>query len=96
MSLLNQLLRDEQGFVVSAELVLIATVLVIALIVCLSQVASAVNNELNDVGNAFAHTNQSYRYSGMSNGTGGSPGSSNSDSPSNSNIVPTGPVNEGY
>lgn len=96
MSLLIALLRDEKGFVISAELVMIATVLVIALVVGLTEVAAAVNNELNDVGNAFAHTNQSFRYSGMSNGSGGTPGSGNSDSPSNSNIVPTGPVGESY
>ncbi|MEZ6068476.1 MAG: hypothetical protein R3B90_22805 [Planctomycetaceae bacterium] len=64
--MLRALLSDEQGFVVSAELVLIATLLVIGLIVGLSEVQHAINAELNDVGDAIGKLNQSYRYSGFS------------------------------
>ncbi|MCA8992034.1 MAG: hypothetical protein KDA88_08645 [Planctomycetaceae bacterium] len=63
--MLNQLLNDEAGFVVSAELVLVATILVIGLIVGLSEVQHAVNSELNDVGEAIGQLNQSYSYSGF-------------------------------
>jgi hypothetical protein len=65
-----QLYRDEAGFVVSAELVLIATMLVIGLIVGLSEVAHGVNNELNDVGDSFGSVNQSFRYSGFQSNRG--------------------------
>jgi len=64
--MLKQLWSDEAGFVVSAELVLIATLLVLGMIVGLSEVQHAVVAELNDVGDAFGSLNQSYMYSGFS------------------------------
>ena len=63
--MLKQLLNDEAGFIVSAELVMIATILVIGLVVGLSEVAHAVNEELNDVGEAIGCLNQSYGYTGF-------------------------------
>lgn len=64
--MLKKLLNDEAGFIVSAELVLIATLLVIGLIVGLSEVQHAVVQELNDVGDAIGNINQSYYYTGFS------------------------------
>ena len=58
---LNQLIHDEAGFIVSAELVLISTITVLGLVVGLSEVALNVNNELEDVGAAFASIQQSYQ-----------------------------------
>ncbi len=63
--MLRQLLQDEAGFIVSAELVLIATILVIGLVVGLSEVQHAVNSELNDVAEAIGCLNQSYSFSGF-------------------------------
>lgn len=63
---LRALWRDEAGFIVSAELVLIATLLVIGLVVGLSEVQHAVVSELNDVGDAIGSLNQSYCFSGLS------------------------------
>ena len=63
---LNQLMQDEAGFIVSAELVLVATILVIGLIVGLSEIQYAVVQELNDVADAIGSANQSYRYTGFS------------------------------
>ncbi len=57
---------DESGFIISAELVLVATILVIGLIVGLSEVQHAVTAELNDVADAIGSVNQSYSYSGFS------------------------------
>ncbi len=62
----TQLFHDEAGFIVSAELVLIATLLVIGMIVGLCEVQHAVVAELNDVGDAIGQVNQSYCYSGFS------------------------------
>lgn len=73
------LLKDEAGFVVSAELVLIATITVIGLVVGLTEVASAVNQELEDVGAAIGSLNQSYYYSGFSGCKGRAFGSSFKD-----------------
>lgn len=61
----QSLWRDESGFIISAELVLIATILVIGLIVGMSEVQHAVVAELNDVADAIGSANQSYSYSGF-------------------------------
>lgn len=58
--------KDEAGFIVSAELVLIATIAVLGMLVGLSEVAWGVNEELEDVGAAYGSINQSFRYSGVS------------------------------
>jgi len=79
MHLCSQLLNDEAGFIASAELILIATIVVISMVVGLSEVSFAINSELNDVASAFGSVNQSYRYSG----TNGQPGQSNGSSFSN-------------
>ncbi len=64
--MLRALLNDEAGFIVSAELVLIATLLVIGMIVGLSQIQHAVVQELNDVAGAIGSLNQSYSFTGFS------------------------------
>jgi Flp pilus assembly pilin Flp len=61
----NALLNDESGFVISAELVLVLTIGVLAMIVGLSEVAVAINTELNDISNSFGKLDQSYMYSGF-------------------------------
>ena len=64
--MLKQLWNDEFAVVVSAELVLILTILVIGLIVGLAEVQYAVVTELTDVSDAIGHINQSYFYTGFS------------------------------
>lgn len=66
LRLFTSLYRDDAGFIVSAELVLIATILVIGLVVGLSTVSSGINGELQDVGSAFSSVNQGYSFSGYS------------------------------
>lgn len=63
-ALLNNLKNDEAGFIVSAELVLVATIAVLGMIVGLSELAWNVNEELEDVGSAFNHIKQSYVLTG--------------------------------
>jgi hypothetical protein len=62
--MLRKLWNDEAGFLVSAELVLVATILVIGLIVGLIEVQASVLHELNDVGEAIGSINQSYSFPG--------------------------------
>lgn len=69
--MLRALWNDECGVVISAELVLVLTVTVIAVIVGLSEVAVAVNTELNDVSNAIGALDQSYFYTGFLACSGG-------------------------
>ena len=63
--MLHQLFNDESGLIISAELVLVLTIGVLATIVGIAEVAVAINTELNDVSNAIGALNQSYAYSGF-------------------------------
>ena len=59
-SLFSAFWKEESGFIVSAELVLVATICTIALVVGLTQVSMSINNELHDLASAFNGINQSY------------------------------------
>jgi Flp pilus assembly pilin Flp len=61
-----RLWRDDAGFVVSTELVLIATIVVIGLIAGLTTVRDAVVTELADVADAISEVDQSYSYGAVS------------------------------
>ena len=70
--MLMNLLNDEAGVIISAELILVLTIGVLAMIVGLTEVTVAVNTELNDISNAIGALNQSYSVTGFcatSNGT---------------------------
>lgn len=58
--------REEHGAIVSAEIMLVATILVIGVIVGLSALRDSVVTELADVAQAIANVSQSYSYSGVS------------------------------
>lgn len=80
-TILAKLTRDEAGFIVSAELVLVATIAILAMIVGLSEVAVNINNELEDIGSAFGNLNQSYQVHGTNGHKGSASGSSFYDVP---------------
>ena len=61
----NQFWNDENGFVLSAELVIILTVAVLGVIVGLSYVQTAVVSEFTDVAGAINSLNQNYAYTGF-------------------------------
>ncbi len=63
-NLARQLVRDDAGFVVSAELVLVATICVLGLVVGLSELSIGINEELEDLGAAVGSANQSYTWQG--------------------------------
>ena len=63
--MLKKLWNDEAGLIVSAELALVLTIGVLAMVVGLSEVAIAVNTELNDISNAFGGLSQSFAYAGF-------------------------------
>ncbi|MGC3971055.1 MAG: hypothetical protein QM775_28075 [Pirellulales bacterium] len=58
--------NEEAGAVVSAEIMLAATILVLGVIVGVKSVRDSVVTELADVGQALANINQSYCFSGTS------------------------------
>ena len=75
MNIAHALYHDEAGFIVSAELVLVATICVVGLVVGLSEVAWGVNEELEDVGAAVGSLNQSFAYRGAAGCKGAVAGS---------------------
>jgi Flp pilus assembly pilin Flp len=62
---LRALWADERGFLVSAELILVATLLVIGLIAGLSCLQGVIIGEFQDLAFAFASLNQSFRFPGF-------------------------------
>ncbi len=59
LKLFQNLYHDEAGFIVSAELILISTIVVLGSVVGLSEVSHSINQELEDVGSALGSVNQS-------------------------------------
>lgn len=65
-TLLRRLWNDQSGAIVSAEIVLIASILILGVIVGLKSLRDSVVTELADVAQAFANLNQSFSFSGVS------------------------------
>lgn len=96
-TLFAKLYADEQGFIVSGELVLVSTIAVLGLVVGLSEVAGNINHELEDIGSAFGSMNQTYQTSGACGHKGSSKGSQYQDKADfcdGADIKCTGPSNE--
>lgn len=64
-TLLRQLWIDEHGFLVSAEMVVIATLVVLGLIAGMSGLQTALIGEYKDLGFAFRSLDQSYFFRGF-------------------------------
>src|SRR5438477_1203531 len=64
-SVLNRLISEQDGAIISAELMLITTILVIGVIVGLKSVRDSVVSELADVAQAFGNMDQSFSFSGI-------------------------------
>lgn len=75
MSLFARFMKEEAGFVVSSELVLIATIVVIGLIAGLTTLRDQVLQEIADVADAISEIDQSYSYTGVTSHTGSTAGS---------------------
>lgn len=65
-ALLLRLWNDQSGAIVSAEIMLIASILVIGVIVGLKSLRDSIVTELADVAQAIANVNQSFSFSGVS------------------------------
>lgn len=64
MRVLRALWADEAGFVISTELVLVATILVLSMVVGMKKISSQVLLEMSDIGNAIGFLNQGYSFAG--------------------------------
>ncbi|MBI3866526.1 MAG: hypothetical protein HY290_31985 [Planctomycetia bacterium] len=63
--MLRKFWNEETGFIISTELVLVATMVVIGLIAGLVEVSFSVVGELNDIGEAIGSLNQSFSFTGF-------------------------------
>jgi hypothetical protein len=64
--MLRRLWNEETGAIISAEIMLVATILVLGVIVGLKSVRDSVVTELADVAQALANVSQSYSFSAVS------------------------------
>ena len=64
MNLIQEILRDESGFILSAEAVTVGTVGVLGAIVGLNAVGTAVDGEMKEMAAAIRSLDQSYGYVG--------------------------------
>jgi Flp pilus assembly pilin Flp len=74
-TMIRKLWKNEDGFVISIELILVATILVIGLAAGLGQLRDSVVAELADLGNAIGALDQSYGIGAVQNQAGTSDGS---------------------
>lgn len=79
--MLRKLWNDEGGAILSAEIVLIATILVIGVVTGLTSVRDAVVTELADVGAAIGSVDQSYVWHGVTAHSAATAGSEYVDQP---------------
>ena len=61
---MQKMFNDEAGFVISAELVLVLTIAVLAMVVGLASVRDSVLNEMVDLSHAFGAIDQSFSFTG--------------------------------
>jgi hypothetical protein len=59
-NLLKCLWADENGFIISAELVLVGTIVGLGMCVGLAELSSAINRELHDCAQGFSACNNSW------------------------------------
>lgn len=62
--------RKQGGFILTSELILIVTIMVIGMIVGLVTMRDAITAEMEDVAEAIGSLDQTYAYQGMINGEG--------------------------
>lgn len=82
--------RSQAGFIVTIELLLLATILVIGLIVGMTNVRDSVLAELSDVSESIGALNQGYQITAVANaaGTAATAGSAWADAPDTNGLKP--------
>ena len=79
---------QEEGVVISAELVLVMTIAVLAMLVGLDSLSDSVNHELHDVAGAFGALSQSFSFHGIGGCEACASGSSFNDRPDDCDCIP--------
>ena len=75
MTMFKSLWEDQSGAIISAELILVVTILILGMVVGLTTLRDQVIQELGDVAIAIASVNQSYSFSGVTGHHSSSAGS---------------------
>ncbi|MDA0833678.1 MAG: hypothetical protein O2955_07980 [Planctomycetota bacterium] len=65
MNLLQKLWNDDLGVIISAELILVSTIMVLGLITGMTCLQEAIVGEFKDLAGAFSALDQSYYFKGM-------------------------------
>ncbi len=89
--LILSLWRDDQGAIIAIEYLFVATILVLGIIVGLTNLRTAINVELTELGNAILALSQGYTVSGASGAGASTDGSAAIDTPGSlggSTLVP--------
>ena len=73
--------RDDNGAIISAEYLFVATILVIGIVVGLTSLRQAINTELTELGNALLALSQGFTINGTSNDNASVDGSQVIDTP---------------
>jgi len=89
----KQLWNDDAGFIISTELLLIFTILVLGLVAGLVNVRNAVLAELTEVANAIVNLNQGYSITSVTGCGGTTTGGGLIDTVGTSTITQTAPGN---
>ena len=87
-NMMRKLWKDDCGALIAMEFLFVATILVIGIVVGLSAVRTAINDELTELANAILALSQGYIISGQSGCCAQSDGSQAIDTPA---LIP-GPV----
>ena len=87
--------RKQAGFIVTIELLLLATICVIGLVVGMTNVRDSVLAELSDVSESIGALNQSYSVSAVSNAAGTAATSGSAFADAQDLASPTHPIDTG-
>jgi Flp pilus assembly pilin Flp len=79
--MMQRLWQDDQGALIAAEYLFVATILVIGTVVGLAGLREAINTELTELGNAILSISQGFTVSGMSGDSGSFDGFGTFDTP---------------
>ena len=86
MNLMNRLWNDEAGFIISTELMIVATILVLGMIVGLVSIRDQIVQELADVAEAISEFNQTFSFTGVSGHNSSTAGSRFTDALDNCDL----------
>jgi hypothetical protein len=96
MNLMSRLWNDQAGFIISTELMIVATILVIGILVGLVAIREQIVQELADIAMAISDVNQSYSFAGVTGHTSSTAGSDFLDQTDFCDVAPSQAVDGNF